>query len=628
MILDQEKTSVNIKGLQTTQFQVAIDRQAIDNIINPYSCGATAALRELSTNAYDAMLEAGKEKTPFEVSIPTQFKPVLTVKDSGTGISHEKMYELYSVVNKSSKRESKDATGCLGIGRLALLAICNQFTVISSYGGKKRSYIVHQDEDGIPSLSYLEAATVDCNDTGFEVTANIKNHDINKFNTVAKKVFQHFKVKPKLNIDIDFTQETVIEGDFYTVLNTNHGWSASRKRNIIMGNIAYPLDEYQVRCPNYSFDLIVPVGSVMMTPSREGLQYNQKTKDTIREYLDKMKDDIQNKIQPEIEKEKTGWKKMLKSKEFYKVFGTKVQYPPILDPNDKTDYKYRSFYTGYKRDYIPHIQLWDGTAGVTFILDDMERGAIVRCERMARDQGRILILIQEDEATAKKAFGLTKSDLTLASKLAKPPSKSKHKTGEVSRLHRHERTFISHAWREENAPLDDAYYIEIKRWKSEFKGKELTPIELNSLLDFLQFMKVSVPTNIYGIKKGCTPNKKWKKLDSFLDKHINDKLQEYVNMSQQNCIDKDDYDKLSQFFDLGDTPIRNRFFGKNNIVFKFFTPPKPQQPKFDIEKLQKELFFYEIFEYDLDPKKQPKLRELFIKLCREYSSFPLKKGVK
>lgn len=621
MIVEEKVRDVKVNGFKTSQFQVAIDRQAVENIINPYSCGVTASLRELCTNALDSMREAGKLDVPFEVQLPTTLNPILKVSDSGTGISHEDMSELYSVVNKSSKRQNADATGFYGIGKLALLSICNQFTVTSRHGGKKRTYVVHQDEKGIPCLSYLESATVDCQDSGFEVTANIKSSDIQKFRDVAKKVLIHFPTKPTLNLDIDFSRKVIISGDFYNVLeHTSTGYYQDPPKSVIMGSIAYPIDRYQAGCPSYSFELEVPVGSVSITSSRESLQYDEKTKIALRKYIADMQEDIGLKIEPLIDKEDCEWNRKLKSYEFYRSFGTSVRRLPFEDKTKTLNY--RVFTTAYDKSSVPTKKIWDGTSGVTFVLDDLKIGAIARSKELSEKRGDV-VLIQECEKTALKEFGLLKKHLVKASSLDKPPKKSRKNSGDVFELQRYERTFVSYAWKKATSTVPDALYIEISRWKSTLNKREITPTDLNTLLDWFSLYE-TIP-KIYGIKKGVDPEKTWTSLEEWMNRIVAKHGQKYSDETNGEYIDERTYDELSKFFDLGDTRRgRARYDKYSSLLKPYVKLPEPTKTKFDYELLRNELFFYPNFRGCLDDARH---KEAFILLCKKYCSFPLKKGV-
>ena len=48
-----------------------------------YTDGIAAVIRELSCNAFDAHVEAGKADEPFEIHLPNKLEPWLSIKDNG-----------------------------------------------------------------------------------------------------------------------------------------------------------------------------------------------------------------------------------------------------------------------------------------------------------------------------------------------------------------------------------------------------------------------------------------------------------------------------------------------------------------------------------------------------------------
>ena len=53
-----------------------------------YANKIRAVVRELSTNAYDSHIDAGKKDVPFEVHLPNSMEPHFSIRDFGTGLSH------------------------------------------------------------------------------------------------------------------------------------------------------------------------------------------------------------------------------------------------------------------------------------------------------------------------------------------------------------------------------------------------------------------------------------------------------------------------------------------------------------------------------------------------------------
>lgn len=100
-----------------------------------YSNKIRAIIRELCCNAHDAHKSAGTQDTPFEISLPSTFSPVLVIKDFGTGLSHEDVMTIYTTYFESTKNNSNDFIGQLGLGSKSPFSYTNQFLVESRHEG-------------------------------------------------------------------------------------------------------------------------------------------------------------------------------------------------------------------------------------------------------------------------------------------------------------------------------------------------------------------------------------------------------------------------------------------------------------------------------------------------------------
>jgi len=61
-----------------------------------YTDKIQACIRELSCNAYDSHVAAGKADVPFKVHMPTILEPFFSVQDFGLGLSHDDIMHLYT----------------------------------------------------------------------------------------------------------------------------------------------------------------------------------------------------------------------------------------------------------------------------------------------------------------------------------------------------------------------------------------------------------------------------------------------------------------------------------------------------------------------------------------------------
>lgn len=281
-----------------------------------YSNKILAVVRELSTNAYDSHVDAGCTDKPFEVHLPTRLEPYFHVRDFGTSMSHENCMTLYTTYFRSTRNNSNDAVGCLGLGSKAPFAYTDSFTVEAYFDGTKRIYSAHRDRNGSPTFSLLDS--VETNEpNGIKVSMPVQNDDIDTFIREARNVYQYFKVRPTFtgNDQVWFRDEETLLKASDNTWEFNTGDSSNK---IIMGQIAYPINEDSIASRYDDNDkigdflwksnglrLYVNIGDVDITPSRESLSYTPETKKNIRNLLQKVLDDIKDTVEDSIKSQTT-----------------------------------------------------------------------------------------------------------------------------------------------------------------------------------------------------------------------------------------------------------------------------------------------------------------------------------
>ena len=271
-----------------------------------YSNKVQAVVRELSTNAYDAHVDAGCPKLMFDVHVPSRFTPEFSIRDYGKGMSHEECMTLYTTYFRSTKNNSNDAVGCLGLGSKSPFAYADAFTVIAYQNGEKRVYAAHKGSDGTPSFALLDTVPTEESD-GMEVKLAVNVDDIGKFKHEMNNVYKHFNVPPNL---LNVADDEMIIDEPETPILKGEGWefNGSYKKQVVMGQIAYSfassdLDDSKVvdfLDDSEGLTLRVNIGDVDITPSRESLSMNQATKDKITSLVTKVMTDIEELIQDKI----------------------------------------------------------------------------------------------------------------------------------------------------------------------------------------------------------------------------------------------------------------------------------------------------------------------------------------
>jgi len=304
---------------------------------NLYSDKILAIVREIGCNALDAHIAAGNVDQPFDVQFPTIIDPHFSIKDYGTGMSHEQIMDLYTTYFQSTKTESDDYVGALGLGSKAPFSYADQFLVVSRVDGIRREYSAFLDEAGLPSIILMN--TVDTRDyehislddhseesmvweneggsvwerlqlvhgsgesNGLEVRMPCKIGDCDKFMSAASKVFSRFVTKPNVNLPLNYP--------VHESLHSGSGWLMRKGINkilAIMGPIAYPISPEYVPTTfpkiTSTVEVDFPIGSLDVNAGRESLSYDAITVENIASRMRDVADEIRALIQDDINEAK------------------------------------------------------------------------------------------------------------------------------------------------------------------------------------------------------------------------------------------------------------------------------------------------------------------------------------
>ena len=240
VVKENEVTRSGVK--KVTQCGMVVNAKAFDMLARQYSDPIKAILQELGANAADSHVRVGKEAVPFSVKLPNTLDPHLRIRDYGVGMSEEVIYDVYINYMKSDKTETNSETGCFGIGSKTPLAYADQFNITTYNDGVMTMYALVKNEEGVPELNEFGSWDTD-EDTGVEISFAVKEDDFEKFSERAVKVFSYFKNRPDVsgNGSFEFKDlgEAILEGNTWSV---SKGYADSY---VVMGNVAYPIDEYQ-----------------------------------------------------------------------------------------------------------------------------------------------------------------------------------------------------------------------------------------------------------------------------------------------------------------------------------------------------------------------------------------------
>ena len=272
MIPQVTNTLIQSNVQNSHEFSIKTSAFAFDILSDKlYSNKMLAVVREYLTNALDAQKANGVVK-PLEVTLPND--SLLTgitpweVRDYGTGLTEEQIYQFYCVYFSSSKQETNDFTGMLGLGCKAGFAYTHTFTVTSWINGTESKYLLFK-EDGTPKISKLYTKPSD-EPTGLKVSIVAESRDIREFRDTTAEVLSYF---PEEYIPAPFERyKPTFECKRYFLTN-------NYQLGVLMGNVLYPVDRYDIGVSfGKGITLKLPIGAVPILPSREGLSLDSDTK--------------------------------------------------------------------------------------------------------------------------------------------------------------------------------------------------------------------------------------------------------------------------------------------------------------------------------------------------------------
>lgn len=310
----QEKPVLGNVGT-STEFSIKATAKSFTILSSTlYSNKIKAIVQELGANAKDSHKQAGKEDVPFEVHLPTRFEPHFSIRDFGTGLSHDEVCQIYTTYFASTKTNSNDYVGALGLGSKTPFSYTSNFTVTAIKDGRKGIYTAYINDHGVPCIALMvDHQTDECN--GVEISFAVTSvNDMETFYNEAKNVYKYFKVIPTItgrqsaNIDpIRYLEQDLIPGVHILFRRTS-----SEPSIALMGDIAYPIDAQQfddqyrtyLKC---GICIEFNIGDLDIQANREGLSYIPLTKTSIQEKINTLAQALVGKFKTEIEAVPNMW---------------------------------------------------------------------------------------------------------------------------------------------------------------------------------------------------------------------------------------------------------------------------------------------------------------------------------
>jgi hypothetical protein len=312
-----------------------------------YSDKILAFVRELACNAYDAHVAAGNQHTPMQVHLPTSLEPYFEIKDFGIGLHQNDVFGLYTTYFESTKSNSDEFIGQMGLGSKSPFAYCDQFSVSSRFNGEEHHFTAFIDDTGIPAIALLNSNATD-EHNGLTIRLPIRQHDFSEVNEKVKRIFQRFDPKPVIR------GGTITWATPETPISSGKGWRIypndwhRHKARAVMGLVEYYATGYQHvnalehRMLETNMEIDFAIGDLSVTASRESISFDKPTVAAFHKRLTEIKNELAVKIEDEIHSQPTLWHAAIKRNEIsnqnhlnYAVVGnSKIQWRGTAIPKD------------------------------------------------------------------------------------------------------------------------------------------------------------------------------------------------------------------------------------------------------------------------------------------------------
>ena len=287
-----------------------------------YSNKIRAIVRELTCNALDSHVEAGNRE-PYVVHLPTYMEPTFSVQDFGVGLTHDRVMALYSTYFESTKTESNDFVGALGLGSKSPFSYTDNFVVIASKDGETNTYSAFINDAGVPSIVRLGTEQTGA-PNGVTVQMAVQSIDFETFKRELYDVVRWYDLLPIVNLSakpskVQYKTFNPFTTPFDSGVETASvtGSSYNRVSAVLMGGIAYPIETNRKEFSQYEkllreeLILKAAIGDVEFQPSREGLTYSPKTVKYIVDQLDALDKKVQKNILVEVDAYPAIWDKVV-----------------------------------------------------------------------------------------------------------------------------------------------------------------------------------------------------------------------------------------------------------------------------------------------------------------------------
>ena len=305
MILEkQTEATIHQEGQSQDSIGMSLDMDSAQILMqmlskNLYSDSIGSTVRECASNALDSHRRAGVDKpiiVSFKMNGSNNYE--FSVEDFGIGLDADDVKNIISKYGKSTKRNSANELGMMGLGFKAPLAYSSSFYFVCRKNGVERKYMMYEGEDTNTIDLLYEKPTTEGN--GVKVIVPVNYSDRHDFRSKIKEQLAYFE-------SVYFDVPGEIDNDFQITRSEHFQFSplsSDGKMHICLDNVYYPLEFDKVGITD---TIYFPVGlrfsltdGIFPTPNRESIRYTKEAKAIILAKIEKVADYMVSKYNESI----------------------------------------------------------------------------------------------------------------------------------------------------------------------------------------------------------------------------------------------------------------------------------------------------------------------------------------
>lgn len=262
-----------------------------------YTYPRLATVREIICNGWDGHIITDRTDVPLQITLGAG---MLSIRDFGPGIPHDKIGQIYGVFGNSTKRDDSSQTGGFGLGSKAPFSYVDNFEVISHHAGVKTVYRISKssmEAGGKPSIDTI--VSLPTTETGLQVKVNIRDEHMGEFADLIREVLILGEIKASVN-DAPPVEGLPLENSPTGYLINSFQGTLTTRINVRYGNVVYPLPKHAAYEDDWrrvlssmnslwssaNIIFMCPPDTVSIAPSREALILTEGTVATLKGLLE------------------------------------------------------------------------------------------------------------------------------------------------------------------------------------------------------------------------------------------------------------------------------------------------------------------------------------------------------